>query len=141
MTQEIKDFLGQNRIAVVTILLPDGSPHGATVHYSHINEPLEIYVSTDKNSKKCQALQTGESAKASCVIGFNEEEMKTMQMDGDITQITDAEELRRVDAIHYAKHPHAAKYKDAPERVTLKFIPIWWRYSDYKATPRQFIES
>ncbi len=133
MTQEIQNFLITNRIGVLSVTLQDGSPHAATVHYSHNDNPLEIYVSTSTKSKKCEPLLNGQTVKASFVVGFREEEMLTLQMDGDISRVTEQEELAEIHTLHYKKHPHAEKYKDDPETAFLKFVPTWWRFSDYSA--------
>lgn len=134
-------FLEKNRIAVFTALRKDGSPHSAALHYSYINEPFEFYFSTDKGSRKCEALLDGKSVKASVIIGFSEEEWLTLQMDGDVIAIIDQDELARVQTIHYAKHPNSAKYKDDPGTIFLKFIPTWYRYTDFNTNPMTIVSS
>lgn len=126
---------------MLCVAMPDGTPHAATVHYSHTDEPLAVYVSTRANSRKCEPLLTGETVKASFVVGFSEEDMLTLQMDGEASRIVDQSELTRVQEIHYHKHPHAEKYKDSPDTAFLKFVPTWWRFSDYsQGKPRIITE-
>ncbi len=138
MTQEIEDFLTTSRIGVLAVLLKDGSPHAATVHYSHQNKPLTLYVSTRGNSRKCEALSDNNSIKAAFVIGFSEDDMLTLQMDGDVRKAT-SEELEAIYTLHYKKHPHAEQYKDKPETTFLIFTPTWWRFSDYSGTTPRFV--
>ena len=101
------------------------------MHFSHSNEPLEIYIQTENTSRKCQALLSGKDIKASIVIGFSEEEFKTLQMDGNI-KIVNPENLNDIHQIHYYKLPDAKKWKDDPATIFLVFKPTWWRYTEYK---------
>ncbi len=78
MNPEVLGFLGMHKVCSLSIVLPDGSPHGAALHFSHIVEPLTFYFSTEKGSRKCQGLLNGEVGKASVVVGFSEEEWKTL---------------------------------------------------------------
>lgn len=135
MTKEILDFISKHRVCSLTTLLADGSPHAAALHYSHSENPLLFYFSTENTSKKCEGLLQGETVKGSIVIGFSEEEWITLQIDGEVKTITDETELDRVQKIHYSKHPNSAKYKDAPETIFLSFAPSWWRYTDYNTEP------
>ena len=141
MNKTIFDFLSGNRVCALSVLLPDGSPHAAAVHFSHQAEPLELYISTQKTSRKCQALQGGGLAKASMVVGFSEEEWITLQMDGEVAAITDPAQLEAAQAIHYTKHPNSAQYKNDPETMFLRFTPNWWRYSDFNTKPMTVIGS
>jgi len=141
MNEGIKNFIKSNRICVVSVLRPDGSIHAATVHYSSNEDATEFYVATSRKSRKAESLLSGESVKASMVIGFREEEMITYQMDGNISAITDEVQLAPVKEIHYAMHPFAKKFEGDPETVFLIFKPEWWRYSAFKEKPPVFIES
>ena len=135
MYKKILDFLTSHRVCSLTTLLNDGSPHAAALHYSHKNDPLELYFSTENTSLKTQALLSRKSTKASVVIGFSEEEWITLQMDGNVEAIFNPKELEAVHAMHYAKIPDAEQYKNDPATIFLKFIPKWWRYTDYNDDP------
>lgn len=138
MNTEIQDFLTQNNIGVLCVTMDDGTPHAATIHYSHSEEPLTFYISTSAKSKKCEPL-TNKSVAGSFVVGFSENEMKTFQADGMVSRVTDPDELASIYIIHYKKHPHAAAFKDNPNTAFLKFVPHWWRFSDLGATPPRVI--
>ncbi|KKQ92357.1 MAG: hypothetical protein UU16_C0003G0015 [Candidatus Woesebacteria bacterium GW2011_GWA2_40_7] len=131
METKVLDFLDKQRVCCLTTLLEDGSPHASAMHFSHSNEPLEIYIQTENTSRKCQALLSGKDIKASIVIGFSEEEFKTLQMDGNI-KIVNPENLNDIHQIHYYKLPDAKKWKDDPATIFLVFKPTWWRYTEYK---------
>lgn len=141
MDSQVIEFLAKNRVSVLTTLLLDGSPHSATLHYSHIDEPLKFFFSTEKTSRKCKGLLDGKKVKASMVVGFSEEEWITLQMDGVVKAIIDLNELRKIHKIHYAKHPNSEKYKDDSATIFLKFAPKWWRYTDYNTNPITIISS
>ncbi len=132
MDKKINTFIKGNRISVLTTLLKDGSPHSATLHYSHQDKPLRFFVSTENTSRKCQGLLDGKEIKGSMVIGFSEEEFITFQMEGTVRAVTDKKELAGVHKIHYAKYPDGKKWKDDPATIFLVFKPNWWRYTEYK---------
>jgi general stress protein 26 len=139
--QKVLDYLNKNRVGVLVTLLKDGTPHGAALHYSQKDNPLEIYFSTESTSRKCQALNNGKPGKASLVVGFSEEEWITLQMDGEIQAILDKNELKKVQEIHYTKHPNSEKFKNDPTTIFLKFTPGWFRYTDYNTKPSTIISS
>lgn len=141
MDQNVLKYLDSHNIAVLTTLLPDGSPHSASLHYSHNSNPFEIYFSTERTSRKCKGLLNGEVVKASLVVGFSEEEWITVQMDGEVTTVTGKDELVSLHKVHYAKHPGSEEYKENPDSVFLKFTPYWWRYTDYNTKPVTTISS
>lgn len=137
----IQEFLTSHRVCSLATLLKDGSPHAAALHYSHHPDLLELYFSTEKTSRKCQALLDGHSIRGSVVIGFSEDEWITLQMDGDVQAIVDLNELHAVHVVHYAKHPDAEQYKNDPATIFLKFNPSWWRYTNYNTAPVTIISS
>lgn len=141
MNDKILKYLTKEHVGVLSNLLPDGSVHGATLHFSHNVEPLEIYFSTENTSRKCEGLLNGEVVKASLVIGFSESEWITLQLDGEITAVSDKPELEAVHRIHYSKHPGSEKYKNDPVTIFLKFTPLWYRYTDYNTDPLTVISS
>ena len=131
MNKKILNFLVKHSVCSLTTLLEDGSPHAAAMHYSHAGPAPEVYIQTENTSKKCQDLLKGKSVKASIVVGFSEEEFKTLQMDGSI-KVLPGTKLLGVHNIHYKKHPEAKQWKDDPATLFLVFTPKWWRYTEYK---------
>lgn len=139
--QTILHFLETKKIAVLTTLLEDSTPHSATLHYSHTSDPLKLYFSTKNTSRKCQNLLNGQVGKSSLVIGFSEEEWITLQMEGTIQIVTNKNELDKISPLHYSRHPNSAKFKDDPATVFLAFTPNWWRYTDFNTRPSTVISS
>lgn len=138
---KIHEFLKSHNIAVFSTNLPDGSIHAASLHFSHAENPLELYFSTDRESRKCQGLLHGEILPAAVVVGFSTEEWVTLQLDGEVQAVLVPEELRKIQDVHYAKHPHSEKYKDDPATIFLKFTPKWWRYTDFNTEPVMIVAS
>lgn len=139
MDKIVLDYIQNNRVCALAVQLEDGTPHTAALHYSHVPDPVVMYFSTENTSKKCEALITGKTVKGSVTIGFSEEEWITLQMDGDVSMILDPEELKAAKAIHYPKHPNSQKFENDPATVFLKFVPKWWRYTDYNTKPMTVI--
>jgi general stress protein 26 len=124
MPKEALEFLRTQRVGVFAIRMLDGTPHGATVHFAHMEDSLTFIFLTTPTYRKLEPMRKGESA-ASFVVGTSEDVMKTLQMDGN-AKLEDTEELRRV---YFAKF--AEKLGKHPEDVLFTFTPTWWRYTDW----------
>lgn len=112
----------------------DGSPHAATVHFAHVDNPLVFYFETHKDYRKAQPLFGKLQTRASLVIGSTESNMQTLQLDGAVRLISD-EELETYNTVYLGKFPEKlAKSKDAGF-VRFLFIPTWWRFTDW-TTPQ-----
>lgn len=129
MDQKIIDFLSKERMAALSICLPDGTPHASAMHF--VYKEGVIYFSTHNNSKKVTGLT---SSKASVTVGFSEQDWVTVQIDGNIEITPDGKDLI------LEKYPESVKFMDA-NTIFLKFTPTWWRYSDYKSAPPVFLTS
>lgn len=135
MEQRVVDLLEKHRVCALTVLLPDGTPHAAAMHFSHKDNPLVLYFQTENTSRKYGAFAGGKKVAGSVVVGFSEEEWVTLQMDGELETVSDKAMLEEIYKTHYGKHPMAEKYKNDPGTVFMVFRPAWWRWSDYKTTP------
>jgi len=140
MEPSVAEFLAGQPLCVLTVVLPDGAPESATMHYASRQDPLELYFSTDVNSRKCTALRNGAQANASVVVGFSEQEWVTLQFVGTVSRVPEPE-LPVVKEILYAKNPNAKKYENDPDTFFLKFVPARWRFSDFTKRPPLTIES
>ncbi len=140
MDEQITKFLENHRIAVLTTTSPDGSLHSAAVHFAYSERPFAFYFVTEVTTRKVSGLLKGEETKASLVIGFSEEEWKTLQASGT-TVIATNQALVIAQKAYYSKYPDGEKYKDDPDSVMIKFTPDWWRYTDFKQKPKKTISS
>ncbi|MBI2641749.1 pyridoxamine 5'-phosphate oxidase family protein [Candidatus Roizmanbacteria bacterium] len=139
MDKTILDFLEKNRVGVLATLLLDGTPHGAALHYSFKIDPLELYFSVDKMSRKCKGLIERKEGKASIVIGFSEEDWLTLQVEGTIRIVDNPNTIKEIKKVHYVRHPNSLKFENDPNTVFLLFRPTWLRYTDFNTEPPKII--
>lgn len=132
MDNKVLDFLSKNQVGVLGIQLPGGIYAGA-MHFAVKTDPLVIYFSTHKTSKKATA---SFPAIASLVVGFSETEWVTVQMQGTLEKVDESEEKN----ILLAKYPGDGKRFNT-ESIFLKLMPTWWKYTDFKAVPINYIKS
>src|SRR5687767_2038320 len=92
MNQDVLDYIKSQRVGVLAVEMLDGSPHAATVHFAHIENPLTFLLETYREYRKCEALFGRNESRASFVIGSDESNMKTLQMDGMVRLLKDEEE-------------------------------------------------
>lgn len=83
MDEQVIGFAYKHRICVLTTVLPDGTPHSATLHYATTKEPLTFILFTDRDSRKCSHFENGKKYPASLVVGFSEEEFTELQTEGE----------------------------------------------------------
>jgi uncharacterized protein YhbP (UPF0306 family) len=124
MPQEVLDFIKGERVGVIAVQMPDGSPHGATVHFAFMENPSTFIFMTSPDYKKSEPLKRGPT-RASFVIGTSEAVMKTLQIDGE-AQLAESEEVKK---IYFEKFPEkAGKNLTA---LFFTFTPAWWRFTDW----------
>lgn len=128
MQEPIVDFLSQNRIGVFAIETESGAPHAATIHIAYTEDPLSFVFLTGSATRKGQAVSSG-TRRASLVIGTNEEEMRTFQLDGTARITTDAELISQ----YFARFPEKQEKYNPEKDIFVEFVPSWWRYADMKA--------
>jgi uncharacterized pyridoxamine 5'-phosphate oxidase family protein len=124
MHHEALAYLKNEHIGVLAVQMPDGSPHGATIHFAHTEEPPVFIIMTNPEYRKYQALAHG-PVRATMVVGVDEDDMKTLQMDG-MVELSDNIEFQEQ---YYKKFPSAeAAFK---KDVLFTFTPTWWRFTDW----------
>lgn len=136
MVAKVNNFLTRHRISVLSILLPDGTVHGATCHFVHTESPFQIIFVTEQDSRKVSGLLTGQTAQAAVTVGFSEEEWVELQMSGTIKLVTESELVAAREAFE-AKFGGDLK----SEKTLLIFIPAWWRFTEFKRADAEKIES
>ncbi len=130
MRSEISDYLKTQRIAVLGVEMPDGSPHMATVHFAHSEDPLMFYFETHSGSRKAEALRNGAKVRASLVVGFDESKPKTLQLDGEARLITEVEK-KMFNDVYLGKFPEKTEKSSGSDIVFFIFKPTWWRFTDW----------
>jgi general stress protein 26 len=130
MNPELFAYLKTQRIGVLAVEMPDGSPHAATVHFAHTEDPFVFYFETYREYRKAEPLLGKENTRASFVVGSDESNMKTVQLDG-VAQLLKPDERMVYDAVYLAKFPEKKKKAEDPKFVFFKFTPTWWRFTDW----------
>lgn len=128
MNEEILDFIKDNRVCVVAVEMPDGSPHAATVHFANNNQ-LVFVIQTNPDYRKAEPLLTGNKVRVSVVVGTTEEPTgkdKTFQLNGEAQIIESDSELVET---YLAKFPE--KRGKWLNDIFFKVSPVWWRYTDW----------
>jgi uncharacterized protein YhbP (UPF0306 family) len=132
MNEEILNYIERHRISVLAIEMLDGSPHAATIHYAHTENPLTFLIETDRNYRKAEPLLARKTSRATMVIGFDEKEPITFQMDGEVRLIEESEK-EQYQKVYLGKFPEKIKKIEDPNKILFVFNPTWWRYTDFTA--------
>lgn len=130
MNQEILSFIQTQRLAVLALEMLDGSPHASTVHFAHAENPLIFLFETYRTYRKSEPLFGRELSRASLVIGFDESNVKTLQLDGQVRLMT-PEELPLLKETYLTKFPEKKVKAEDPKVIFFIFTPTWWRFSDW----------
>lgn len=125
--KEVLKYLSTQRVGVLAVEMPDGSPHAATVHFAHAAGPLEFIFLTERGYRKFEPLLQKKEARASLVIGTQEGEMKTLQMDGIFAETNDADQIK----IYRDKFSEKDLVNLDANDVFIVFKPTWWRFTDW----------
>ena len=128
--QDILEYVKTQRVCILAVEMLDGSPHAATVHFAHNENPLTFFFETNREYRKCEALFGRDVTRASLVIGFDEVQPRTFQLDGNVRLLND-DEKGVFDEIYFAKFPKKIKDKDKSGFVQFVFLPTWWRFTDW----------
>lgn len=134
MNQRILEYLRTQRTCVLAVEMLDGSPHAATVHFAHSEDPFLFYFETNKAYRKAEPLLKNGKARASLVIGSTESDMKTLQLDGIIELLKDKDQ-EIYDTIYLGKFSEKIEKSKDPNFIRLRFTPAWWRFTDW-TTPQ-----
>ena len=130
MPKEILEYLNTQRVGVIALEMLDGSPHGATVHFAHSENPFVFYFETSREYKKAEALLNRKNSRATLVIGTNEIDMKTLQLDG-IVELIDIS-TPEIQSVYLGKFTEKREKSKEPKVIFFKFTPTWWRFTDWK---------
>ena len=117
------------RVGVLAVEMLDGSPHAATVHFAHTEGPLIFIFLTERGYRKSEPLLARKITRASMVLGSNESDMRTLQLDGEARLLGGGDEHLK-DA-YFAKFPKKKERFQPPNDIFFLFTPRWWRFTDW----------
>lgn len=141
MPQEVLDYIASQRVCVLAVEMPDGSPHGATVHFAHSENPLVFWFETYKDYRKVEALLHRTESRATVVIGFDEAHSKTLQMDGLVRLVQAGAEYEQFSTVYLSKFANKIEKSKDPKFTPFLFTPTWWRFTDWTRPEGKFIVS
>lgn len=129
MQKEILEYLKTQRIGVLAVEMLDGSPHGATVHFA--NNENSFFFETSEGYRKTEPILKNKKTRATFVVGCNEGDMKTLQLDGEVEMLDDNNE-DIFKEVYFGKFPEKLnKNYGGAKQVHFSFTPKWWRFTDW----------
>ncbi|MEI8130645.1 MAG: pyridoxamine 5'-phosphate oxidase family protein [bacterium] len=131
MRKEVLDYIETQRVGVLAVEMMDGSPHASTVHVAKNSNASVFYIETFRSYRKAEALFGRRTSRASMVIGFDELDMKTLQIDGEVRLLETELEKIEFEKYYFTKFPNKKTSTPNPDFVPFVFIPLWWRYTDW----------
>jgi uncharacterized protein YhbP (UPF0306 family) len=134
MDEQMVEFLKLHRISVLSILMPAGVVHGATMHYAFDESSKKFVFMTEKQSRKGGAVVDGGVRQASLVIGFSEEEWLTAQLSGMVRAVNE-EEMDWAWKLYSNKFNGSDKHRGDEGALAMMFEPTWWRFSKVRPKP------
>lgn len=129
MNPEVLEYLKSQRVCVVAVEMPDGSPHAATVHFAISEDSMAFIIQTSPKYRKSEALLDKPSVRASLVVGLEEVaggKDKTFQLDGEARLVNPDEDLIQT---YFDKFPE--KGKKFSDDIFFVVTPVWWRFTDW----------
>lgn len=129
-SDEVWQFLDEERVCCFVILLPDGSPHATAMHFAFSRNAPVLFFGLNKKSLKYDALKERLQSLSSVVIGFREDKWKTLQLNGIVELLSKSTEDYKS-----AVAALIARFGKNYDEHLLGFSPSKWRYVDYTQDP------
>jgi general stress protein 26 len=130
----VLDFIKKHKICVLATITPDGHPEAGVIEFGETDN-LELIFDTFKTYRKYKNLKNNPDV--AVVIGWDEN--VTIQYEGRAAELS-GQELKKYQALYYAKNPDAEKWLKFPEVTFFKVIPQWLRYRDGNTDPMTIFE-
>jgi nitroimidazol reductase NimA-like FMN-containing flavoprotein (pyridoxamine 5'-phosphate oxidase superfamily) len=102
-------ILSENRVMAVATLRPDGWPQATMVGYMH--DGLTLYFAIARGSQKLANIQ--HDSRISIAIGrhdANGPDLRGLSIAAEATEVTDADEVRRLNAMLIQRYPEQAVF-------------------------------
>ncbi len=132
----VRALLADNVLAVVATNSSSGFPQSAVVALSETEE-LELIFATFNDTRKFVNLAADQ--RLSLVVGWNNENKRTLQIEG-LARLAEGDEQEWAADIHCAKSVASRRFRDDPRQHYFIVRPVWLRYSDYMAQPKEIWE-
>ena len=127
---EIEDYLSRKKFITLATSSPDGKPLTHTLAY--VNKGSTVYFSTIKESRKVNNIQENPNVAYSV---YNEtehlDELRSVQMEGTATLISDKKETNEILKMLGKKFPSMKNLTTYPENLIIKITPKICHFTDY----------
>jgi len=127
--QDALAVMASTNLCVLSTLGPDRQPQSAVVGFSE-DEQCRLVIGTSNKSRKYRNILR--DGRVSIVIGWDDR--KTVQYEG-VAHETHGAEREKYQALHVAKHPINAKFRDDPNEAYFLVEPVWIRHTDASVSP------
>lgn len=131
---QVLEFIKSQSLAVFSTASPTGKSESAVMAIA-VTDSWEILMSTEPNTRKVINLKTNPFT--SLLVGGLSS--PSVQLDG-VTTIASENDSDAIKNRILAIHPDTAPYL-TPTTLYLKFVPTWFRYSDFGQDPPLIQES
>lgn len=131
---ELLALIRRYRLAVVSSVSGDGSPHAAVVGIG-VSDDLEIVFDTLASTRKVQNL--ARDPRVALVIGWDDD--LTLQIEG-MADFPRGDDLQRIRECYFAAHPDGRDRLSWPGITHVRVRPAWIRLSDFGAQPPHVVE-
>jgi general stress protein 26 len=134
--EKIKNFLKNNKFAVIATNSSSGYPESAIVGFLGTDEGDIIFRSLS-DSRKNQNIKI--NPKVSLVVLSDNKEWKTLQIEG-LARLLTTEEVSMVEDEHCEKNKAYEAYKSNPLNEYFIVEPVLFKYSDLSVAPQEVFE-
>jgi len=128
----VLQFIKKNSLCVLSTVTPNNRSESAVMAIA-VTDNWEILMSTESTTRKVTNITS--NPHTSLLIGGLDS--PSVQLDGLSTIVTGAK-ANTVKQQILSIHPDTADYL-SPTSVYVKFVPTWFRYSDFSQNPPVFV--
>lgn len=122
LKHDVLTLLAENRILCLATIRPDGWPQATMVGYVH--DDMTLYFAVARTSQKLSNIQR--DPRVSIAVGHDTpNRIRGLSMAATVTEVTDFEEVARINAILHARYPEQSVF--APRELSAAVL---------KATPK-----
>ncbi|MFA5999768.1 MAG: pyridoxamine 5'-phosphate oxidase family protein [Candidatus Paceibacterota bacterium] len=131
MPKEVIDFIHSQWLSVLAVEMMDGSPHGATMHFVFNKDTSTFFLQTYNTFHKAQAILEREQSRASMVVGFNDNDRRTLQLDGTVQVLKTDTEKYIFEKLYFDKFPKKRGLAKDSKFLAFSFVPLKWHYTNW----------
>ena len=134
----VLEFLSQNSLmTVATVGSNSSQPQNTLVAFAEMSD-FTIIFNTNNDTRKYRNIV--ENPRVACVIGWDPEVHRTLQLEGTVSELTGVEREQCRELFLSKETPSKPEYVDDPKARLFAIKPTWLQYADYTKTPPRVVE-